>query len=98
SNDITYYAIMAYAYKARLELLDKNYFSSVSNLNNCTSILKYSFGKEEQYNWFYLTSGLYNYFIEWGKQNYKVLSAYTILYPKGDLKKGLSQLQLASKS
>ncbi len=98
NDEITYYAIMAYAYKARLELLDKNYFSSVGNLNNCMGILKHTFGKEQEYHWFYLTSGLYNYFIEWGKQNYKVLAGYTILYPKGDIKKGLGQLQTASKS
>lgn len=98
NDEITYYAVMAYAYKARLELLDKNYFSSVGNLNNCMGILKHTFGKEEGYQWFYLTTGLYNYFIEWGKQNYKILAGYTILYPKGDLKKGLGQLQTASKS
>jgi hypothetical protein len=98
SNEDIYTFINIYSYKARIEGLNKNYIKAVSHTNACVDYLKKSFGKEKEYEYFYLTSGLYNYYITNADEEYPILKPYLLLYPKGDLKTGIEYLLIASRS
>jgi hypothetical protein len=91
-NEKLYCLILAYAYKGRLNALNKNYLKAISDLNTCMDYLKRSFGKENSYDWFYLSSGLYNYYIEYWKKNYPVFYPYLVTMPAGNKKTGLEML------
>ena len=92
SDEELFYFIIIHAFKTRHELLNNNYLNAASDLNTCIGQISDSFGKEEEYEPLYLTSGLYYYFIAKAYDDYKWLRPYLLLYPKGDSKKGLSYL------
>lgn len=96
SHDSLYALITTFAYKARIHSLNNEYFSALKQLNNCIDLLKTSFGKEQDYEWFLLSSGLYNYYIEAVKKNYPFLIPYLIFLPSGQASLGLNFLKLAS--
>jgi len=103
SNDSLSYAdryclISSYGYKARVEILDGNYLKGINLLNKTIGRLKTTFGKEDQYEGFYLTSGFYNYYIEQAKDCNPILSPYLILYPNGEKEKGIRQLKTGLQS
>ncbi|MGD1844110.1 MAG: hypothetical protein ACFB10_01815 [Salibacteraceae bacterium] len=93
-----YTRITLYGFKARIEILNKRYISVVSLLNSYISNLKTTFDQEPEFEWYYLTSGIYNYYMERAKATHPVLRPYLSLYPKGDLEKGLEQLATAQNS
>jgi hypothetical protein len=84
--------INIYSFKARINGLNKNYIKAFQNINNCISHLKTSFGREQSFEFFYLTSGLYNYYISQAHTDYPVLVPYLILIPGGNKEKGLQYL------
>ncbi len=90
--------ISNFAFKARLELLEYNFIRSVLYLDDCVHYLKKSFGHEGEYPVYSLTSGLYNYFSDYGTRTYPVLYPYFLFAPKGNIKQGIGQLEAASKS
>lgn len=98
SDDTLYALITGFAYKARIHSMNNEYFAAIGQLNNCIDYVKQSFGKETQYEWFCLTSGLYNYYIEAVKKNYPFLLPYLIFLPAGNLDTGIRWLQNASSS
>ncbi len=98
SNEDIYTFINIYSYKIRIEGLNKNYLKAVSHTNSCVDYLKMSFGKEKEYEYFYLTSGLYNYYITTLDDEYPILKPYLLIYPKGNFKTGIEQLTIAAQS
>jgi len=84
--------IIIHAFKTRHELLNDNYLSAASNLNTCIDQISNSFGREEGYEPFYLTSGLYHYFMHRAHQEYVLMRPYLMIYPKGDKDLGLKYL------
>lgn len=98
-NDLDRYTLITlYGFKARIEILNKRYIVVVSLLNNYISNLKGTFGKEEEFEWYNLTSGIYNYYIERSKKTHPFLKPYLGLYPNGNIEKGLQQLESARQS
>ena len=97
NEDIGNY-INAYAYKTRIELFNHQLISGFVHLNNCIGYLKKSFEKENEYELFYFTSGLYNYFTAYSSKEYPYLRPYLVLHPKGNMEKGTTQLFSAYKS
>lgn len=93
SNQEIYLLIVHYAYKVRLDLFRKKYFSAVNHLGNCISYLKTSFSHEKEYPAFMLTSGLYYYAIESARESYPLISPFFAIYPKGDKSRGLQYLK-----
>lgn len=93
SDDDNYCLISVYAYKARFEAMNKNYIQALSSVNNCVASIKQSFNKENRYEPFYLTTGLYNYMIAQVNHKHPILYPYTVFLPDGDKKKGLAMLQ-----
>lgn len=98
SYEHIFYAINIYASKTRLKIMQKEYFKAILNLKDCIHFIEYSLGKENAYKEFNLTSGLYNYCIEYATTEYPFLFTINFFYPKGDKNKGLSQLNIASKN
>lgn len=98
SNDSLYAIITTFAYLARIHSMNNRHFSALKQLNNCIEFVKKSFGKESEYEWFLLTSGLYNYYIEAVKKNYPFLRPYLIFLPEGNVTAGISFLKRAGNS
>lgn len=93
-----YYFIILYAFRTRYDVFNDKYFSAVNHLNSCINQIKKSFEKEEEFEPFYLTSGLYYYFMAKAWENYPLMRPYLKIYPKGDKVKGLSYLYKIAKS
>jgi len=98
SDEEAFVFINLFAFRVRLELLHYKIFSAVSKLDDCIDYFKMSLGNESRYAPFYLTSGLYNYFVSYANDNYPIVSPLFLFYPKGDVVKGISQLNTASQS
>ncbi len=90
--------ISVYAYSARVSLLDYSYYSALTDLSRYYSLLKVSFGREEQYKPFYLTSGLYYFFAGYAKEKMPLLSPVLYYYTPGNMEKGLLYIKTAEQS
>jgi len=97
-NEDIFDYIHLYAYSARLALVDDNYFKALSYMDKCLGYLKASFGKENMFESFSLTSGLYNFFIAESKKKYLVLFPFMQLLPDANREKGISYLIKCSES
>ncbi len=93
-----YFYITMYGYKARFDVLNNDYFKALVHMRDCLRHLESSLGKEEAYQNFYLTSGLYNFNFAFALKNYPFVFMAAWFYPKGDMEKGIRQLQYAANS
>jgi hypothetical protein len=93
-----FYLISIFAYNARVSLIDNSYFAAISHLSEYYSFLKLSFGIEPRYNSFYLTSGLYYFFVGYGREKMPILRPLLYYYMPGNMKKGISYLKIAENS
>lgn len=93
-----YARMMAYAFDARLDVLQKNYLSGLGKLKDCVDLIETSFGKEENYAAFLLTSGIYKYTIEYARETYPLSAPILMFLPKGNKKEGLAFLEKAAVS
>ncbi len=94
--DDLFYAIHLYAFRARLDLMNGDYIQALRHLNQSIGYIRKTLGKEHQHQAFMLTSGLYNYLADYGRREYPFLGLYTLMYPEGDMEKGLFQLKQAA--
>lgn len=90
--------ISVFAYNARVSLIDNSYFAAISHLSEYYSFLKLSFGIEPRYNSFYLTSGLYYFFVGYGRDKMPLLKPLLYYYMPGNMVKGISYLKIAENS
>jgi hypothetical protein len=93
-----FHFINLYALRARLDLLNGDFTRAMRHLKNSVDYIGLSLGREEFHENFYLTSGLYNYMTEYGSKRYPFLRLYALMYPRGNMDLGLSQLEIAAKS
>jgi hypothetical protein len=93
-----FHLINLYALKARLDLLNGNYLKALRHMKNCVDFIDISLGKEKAYPDFNLTSGLYNYLSDYGTRKYPFLVFYSLMYPRGNMLKGLEQLKVATQN
>lgn len=98
TNEQLYDAIIIYSYKSRIKMFQGKYIKAIQNLNLCVDFLKLSFGKEKEDDLFKLTTGLYNYFIQYAYDTSVLARAYLIFLPGGDRAKGIAYLKEAVKS
>ena len=98
TNDSLFLSISLNAFKARILLLDKSYYKAYKQANKLVECISRSRGKENEFPFFYLSSGIYNYGIEKAKSNSFIMLPYLITLPKGNLKLGLEQLTKGSES
>jgi hypothetical protein len=90
--------INVFAYKARLDLMERNYFKAISHVDALIEYQKMSLGKEFHFPAFNITSGLYNYSIPYTIKHYPYFIPALLFLPDGDMKLGLKQLTTASLS
>ena len=90
--------ISIYAFQARVCLRDHAYFSAISALSAYYSTIKQSFGRENRYSPFLLTSGLYQFFSGLARDRYPFLSPLLNQYASGNMKLGMYYLRNASLS
>lgn len=95
SYENIFYAINIYAFISRLKIIEKQYFSIIVNLKECIDFIEFSLGKENLYPSFYLTSGLYNYTIDFAAKKYPFWFSWNFFYPKGNMSLGINQLKIA---
>lgn len=93
-----FHCIQVYSFMSRLELLSEHYFSAFSYVNKCNKYLFTSFGKEDRYEPFCLTSGLYHYSVVAAKKKYPPLIPFLIMLPPADKKTGLQLIAKAGNS
>ncbi|MFH2141747.1 MAG: hypothetical protein ABIJ97_04950 [Bacteroidota bacterium] len=98
NNSQLFSLISLYAYKTRFQIFNNKYISALNNLSKAINLLKQSFGKENQYENFRLTSGLYLYAISYVTEKYPIFYPYIAFYPKGDKEKGITLLEECLKS
>ena len=91
-NEDLYIVANAYAFKTRLALYKTNYIAAAGYLNNCIRYIESSLGKESVFEPFHLTSGLYNYFVDFAAKRYIFLRPYLATLPKGSTTKGFTFL------
>jgi hypothetical protein len=91
-DDKLFYYIIVHAFMTRHELLGENYLSAAADLNTCIDQISESFGREEKYEPFFLTSGLYYYFMAEAHEKYFLMRPYLAMYPDGDKELGLEYL------
>jgi len=91
-------SISMYGYLSRMDILSENYFKAFFRIRKCIRYLKSSFGNESKYPFFFLTTGLYNYYRASAGDSYPLLLPYLKLYPSGNKKTGISYLEKASES
>lgn len=93
-----FYFINLYALRARLDLINGEYMKALRHMKNCVDYIELSLGREKIHESFYLTSGLYNYMTEYGSKRFPFLRLYALMYPRGNIKLGINQLEIAAKS
>lgn len=84
--------ILISSYRSRYDLLDANYVSTISEIRKQIYVIKSSFGLEDKYPAFYLTSGLYYYMVDNANTNHLFLRPLLYFFPKGDRNKGIRYL------
>lgn len=97
-NDQLFLLISIYSYSARVSLLDYSYYSALTDLSRYYSLLTKSFGHEEAYKSFYLTSGLYYYFAGFARIKMPYLAPILHYYTPGNIEKGIQYITKAEAS
>jgi hypothetical protein len=97
-DEAAFSLIIVNAFRTRFDLLDNNYLTAASYLNACIDDISDSFGREEEYEPFYLTSGLYYYFMQKAHEDYPIMRPYLFFFPDGDKQKGIDFLLKCSSS
>jgi len=92
SHENLFLRILISSFRSRYDLLDDKYISTVNEVKNQIDVIKNTFGKEEQYQAFYLTSGLYYYMVDIAYTNYLFLRPLLYFIPEGDRAKGIRYL------
>lgn len=94
-SDELFNLICIYGIKARIELIQGNYFQVLNYLYKSLDILKSTFGAEKETPKFYLTSGLYNFYVEHARNSMAYLSPFMSLFPDGNIETGIAYLKRA---
>ena len=97
-DEAAFSLIIVNAFRTRFDLLDNNYLTAATYLNACIDDISDSFGREEEYEPFYLTSGLYYYFMQKAHEDYPIMRPYLFFFPDGDKQKGIDFLLKCSSS
>ncbi len=98
TDEQLFHLLSIYAYSARVSLIDYSYYSALTDLSRYYSLIKLSFGREELYNPFHLTSGLYYFFAGYAKEKMPLLSPVLYYYTPGNMEKGIQYLKIAEVS
>lgn len=90
--------ITAYAFSARINLHNNSWFDALAKLSKYHSVIGQSFGRENEFPAFYLTSGLYYYFTAHARDKIPVLRLFLSNYTSKDKETGMKFLLKAATS
>jgi tetratricopeptide (TPR) repeat protein len=90
--------ISAYAFSARINLHNNAWFDALAKLSKYHSVIGQSFGRENEFPAFYLTSGLYYYFTAHARDKIPVVRLFLSNYTSKDKETGLAYLVKAASS
>lgn len=91
--EAAFFLSAAYGFKGRLHSERSDWRKAAINGKNALKYLDKSKGKEELSPEFLFGDALYNYYRDWVPENYPALKSILWLFPKGDKKLGIQQLQ-----
>lgn len=97
-NNQRFIMICAYAYSSRIDLMHNSYGEAIIKLSRYHALIKPSFGQEEKFSAYYLTSGLYHYFTAYAKSNIPLVGLLISRYAEKDKETGMHYLKTASLS
>ncbi|MCX6272260.1 MAG: hypothetical protein NTU44_13800 [Bacteroidetes bacterium] len=86
-----YCLIIVNSLRSRYELLNKNYLSTFVLLNRSKDLIRRANGKEEEYEPYYLTQGLFQYFMAAARDKMGLVASLFSFH--ADRKKGLEYLE-----
>lgn len=98
TNDELFLLINISACNSRLLAFNDKRLKALLSLTTAVSYLKLSFGRESNYEAFYLSSGLYNFYILNGHKKHPYLAPYLMLFPRGEEEKSMKYIQKAAES
>lgn len=98
NKEAAFFLAGAYGFQGRLHSERKNWTSSTFASKNALKYLELSRGEEELNPELLLGDALFNYFSVWIPENYPLLKPIMLLFPKGDQKLGLKQLEEVAES
>ncbi len=90
--------INTFAFKARIDLMEEHKVKGMFDVGECIRYIKKCLGQEPKYEPLLLTSGLYNFFSDYGLKNYPILYPTLLWLPKGNMETGKQQLETISRS
>lgn len=90
--------ISTYAFSARINLHNNSWFDALAKLSKYHSVIGQSFGRENEFPAFYLTSGLYYYFTAHARNKIPVLRLFLSNYTSKDKETGMKFLLKAASS
>jgi predicted Zn-dependent protease len=85
-------------FRSRMAMLEQSYTSGFFQLNSSLNLFSKLLGKENENPLLLVYNGLYHYYWSKSWENYFLLRPYLILYPKGNLEKGIELLVKAGQS
>ena len=97
-NNQRFMMICAYAYNTRIDLKNNSYLEAFTKLRRYHALIKPSFGQEEKYPAYYLTSGLYHFFTAYAKINIPIIGLLIGRYAEKDKETGWKYLKTAASS
>lgn len=91
-----FFQYMSYAFRARLYILQQNYWKAANSGRKALTYLKKGFEFTEQAPEFYFSSGIYHYYAEAYPRNHPIVRPFLFFFPDGDASLGLTELEKAA--
>jgi tetratricopeptide (TPR) repeat protein len=95
-TEAVFFALTAHGYRAMIESDAGNRMAALGESKKAFSFMKQGFKLKEKYPEFYLTTGLYNFYVEQYPEDHPMLKPFMWFFPDGDKELGLQQLEIAS--
>jgi hypothetical protein len=93
SNEDLFAYISIKVMKARIHGLQGSQFKAFTELNSAVNDVKRSFGKESEFPYFKLSTGLYLFYRSYARDRYPFTAPYLMVLPSGNKEKGLQMLE-----
>ena len=81
-----------YGFRSRIYFRERSYFKAIQTFSGIMGLLKTTFGKEPEFERFYFTSGLFNFYTGSGREYSNVIKAALFAFPPSDKMKGMEYL------
>lgn len=91
-----FFSLAAYGYLASFYAEEGSILKAIDHARKAYSSLKKGFKLKEEFNEFYFTTGLYNYYREKYPENHPAYKSFAWIFASGDKKLGLDQLRTAA--